>query len=124
MEDSILTSVKKTLNLVSEYTYFDEELITYINSAFSRLNELGVGPSVGFEIADETGKWSDYTVSPVQLNTVKTYISLFVKLLFDPPTLSFLVESQKQQLEKFEWRLTSQRDWELDPVDPLEEVIP
>lgn len=122
MEDSILTSTKMTLNLVSEYTHFDQEIVMYINSAFSRLNELGVGPTNGFEIVDETAKWADYDISPVQLNTVKTYISLFVKLLFDPPTLSFLVESQKQQLEKFEWRLTSQRDWELDPVDPLEEV--
>lgn len=103
--DSILTSIKKLLGISSDYTHFDEDLIIQINSAFSALTQLGVGPIEGFEITDATSTWSEFTDDP-RLNFAKTYIQIKVKLAFDPPTSSALIESYNRQLDELTWRLT------------------
>lgn len=127
METSILTSTKKTLGLAENYAAFDLDIITFINTAFSTLTDLGVGPAEGFMIEDETVKWEDYIGDAAkvdQLNHVKTYIFLRVRLLFDPPTTSYLIGAFEKQLEELEWRLNVKREtteW-TDP-DP-EPVLP
>ena len=50
--DSILTSIKKLLGIAEEYEHFDPDIVMYINSAFSVLTQLGVGPEEGFRIED------------------------------------------------------------------------
>lgn len=127
MEESILKSTKKILGLADNYTPFDLDVITHINAAFSILDQLGVGPEGGFFIEDETPVWDDYLVPPNQLHLIKTYIFLKVRLLFDPPTTSFLIEATTNQLREYEWRLNVFREWALDPVDPMideEESVP
>jgi hypothetical protein len=126
MEESILKSTKKILGLADNYTPFDLDVITHINAAFSILDQLGVGPPGGFVIDDETELWSDYTAPPNQLHLIKTYVFLKVRMLFDPPTTSFLIEATNNQLREYEWRLNSFREWELDPNDPMDqpEFIP
>ena len=122
LETSILKSVKDTLNVAATVDVFDQVILVHINSAFSRLNELGVGPADGFMIEGEDETWEDFGTSVVQTNTVKTYMYLYVRSMFDPPPTSFLIAAQKDQLEKFEFSLTKQATWEADPVDPMEEV--
>jgi hypothetical protein len=122
MEESILKSTKKILGLADNYTQFDQDVITHINATFSILDQLGVGPSGGFHIEDETEVWADYAVPPNQLHLIKTYIFLKVRFLFDPPTTSFLIEATNRQIEEYEWRLNVFREWELDPIDPMTEV--
>lgn len=119
MEESILRSTKKILGIDAAYTPFDLDIITHINAAFSILNQLGVGPQDGFSIEDETTEWDEYLVPPNQLHLVKTYIYLKVRLLFDPPGTSFLIESANNQLKEYEWRLNVFREVEL----PVEEVL-
>jgi hypothetical protein len=121
MEASILISTKKVLGVTQEYTVYDLDIITFINAAFSILSQLGVGPEEGFMIDDDSAKWSDFVVPPNQLNLVKTYIYLKVRLLFDPPTTSYLIEATTKQLEEYEWRLNVYR--ENDIPFPLEVVI-
>ena len=123
MEESILKSTKKILGLADNYTPFDLDVITHINAAFSILDQLGVGPEGGFVIDDETELWSDYDVPANQLHLIKTYIFLKVRLLFDPPTTSFLIEATTNQLREYEWRLNTFREWALDPVDPMDEIV-
>jgi hypothetical protein len=89
MTDSILDSTKKILNLASDYTVFDQDIILHINSVFSTLNQLGVGPVAGFMIEDNTPVWSDFLEGDLRLNNVKTYMYLRVRMLFDPPTLGY-----------------------------------
>ena len=105
--ESILISIKKMLGIDEEYTHFDADIIMHINSVLMILNQLGVGPSGGFIIEDETSTWSDFIPdeTPVQLETVKSYIYLKVKLLFDPPLSSSVIESYNRQISEFEWRL-------------------
>lgn len=110
MEQSILTSTKKILQLADDYTAFDLDVITHINSAFSSLQQLGVGPPGGFSIEDDQAEWADLDLPLIQLSMVKTYIYLKVRALFDPPTTSFLLEATQKQIEELEFRLNIARE--------------
>lgn len=103
--ESILTSIKKLLGLTEEYEHFDPEIIMHINSVFMDLRQLGVGPEEGFFIEDETSVWTDFVSEIGKMEAVKSYMYLRVRLLFDPPANSSLIESMNRQIEKFEWRL-------------------
>lgn len=119
MEPSILTSTKKVLGIAESYTAFDLDILTHLNATFSILDQLGVGPDGGFYVEDATAVWDDYGLPANQLNLVKTYVLLKVRLLFDPPTTSFLIAATEKQIEQYEWRLSTMREWALDPVDPM-----
>lgn len=105
MTDSILTSVKKNLGIDENYEVFDPDITIYINSAFSTLSQLGVGPTEGFMIEDKTATWTTLLGTDPRLNAVKTYVQLRVKALFDPPQTAYLVEAVKQQIQEHEWRI-------------------
>ena len=108
--ESILTSVKKMLGITEEYEHFDADLIMHINSVFMILNQLGVGPSKGFIITDKFATWADFIQSGENLESVKTYMYMKVKLLFDPPMSSAVMESMKQMISELEWRLNVQSE--------------
>jgi hypothetical protein len=110
MADSILISTKKILGLDADYTPFDLDVITHINAAFSILNQLGVGPLDGFFIEGDQETWDDFAVPANQLNLVRTYIFLKVRMLFDPPATSFLIEACNNQIKEYEWRLNVFRE--------------
>lgn len=104
--ESILTSIKKLLGIAEEYEHFDADLIVHINSVFLILSQIGVGPSDGFMITDSNANWNDFVPDDVKkMQAVKTYVYLKVKLLFDPPSNSTLVESTKELIREYEWRL-------------------
>lgn len=103
--DSILDSIKKLLGIDSSYKQFDQDLIMHINSVFLTLNQLGVGPSGGFMIEDASEYWEDYIEDMTKLQAIRTYMYLKVKLLFDPPLSSAVIESMNRQIAEFEWRL-------------------
>ena len=122
MEQSILTSTKKILGLAADYTAFDLDIITHINSTFSTLTHLGVGPAEGFMIEDGEAEWEDFIEDISQLNSVKSYVFLKVRQLFDPPTTSYLITAVEKQIQEFEWRLNSRRE-ETEWVDPDPDII-
>lgn len=103
--ESILTSIKKLIGIDEEYTQFDTDIIIHINSVLMVLTQLGVGPSEGFMISDEYSTWEDFIGNKPYLSSVKSYMHLRVKLLFDPPLSSAALESLKKQADEFEWRL-------------------
>lgn len=103
--DSILTSIKKLLGIAEEYTHFDSDIIMHINSVFMILTQIGVGPSKGFSIEDESAVWTDFIPDVNRLEAVKSFMHLKVKLLFDPPTSSAVMESYNRMISEFEWRL-------------------
>lgn len=121
---SILSDVKKTLGIEEDYQAFDVDILMHINTVFSTLNQLGIGPDAGFMIEDSTPTWDDLLDDDLRLNSVKSYIYLRVRLLFDPPATSYLIEAMRKQVEEFEWRLNVYREetaW-VDP-DPAEESV-
>lgn len=104
--ESILTSIKKLLNIEEDDTNFDEEIIMNINAVFMVLTQLGVGPSEGFEIEDDTSIWTDFIPDMRKFNAIKTYIYMKVKLAFDSASMPGpLIESFNRQIAEFEWRL-------------------
>lgn len=122
MEQSILTSTKKILGIAADYTAFDLDIITHINTAFSTLTQLGVGPADGFMIEDVDAEWYDFIEDDIQLNTVKSYVFLKVRQLFDPPTTSYLIAAMEKQIQEFEWRLNISRE-STEWVDPDPAVV-
>lgn len=110
MTDSILTSTKKVLGIADDYVVFDPDIIMHINTVFTTLNQLGLGPDIGFSIEDDTATWDAFLDGNLNYNSVKTYVYLRVRLLFDPPTTSYLITSMKEQVQELEWRLNIQRE--------------
>lgn len=111
--DSILDSVKKKLGINPEYEYFDQDIIMDINTAFSILRQLGVGPKTGFRIEGSGDVWSDFISkdSPIY-EAVKTYICQKVRMTFDPPTSSVMAEAVNRSISELEWRLNVTAEFE------------
>lgn len=106
MEDSILNTVKKAVGLMPEYDAFDDTLIMHINSVFMILSQVGIGPAKGFRIEDNTAKWSDFLSNEEEnYESIKSYICMKVRLLFDPPSSSTHMQCIKDLVGEFEWRL-------------------
>lgn len=108
--DSILDSVKKNLGLDSSYLAFDPDILMYVNSTFSILNQLGVGPEDGFAIEDKDAAWDTFIDSGPNLHLVKTYVYLKVRMLFDPPQTSYLIEALSKQAAEIESRISTNRE--------------
>ena len=104
--NSILDSTKKKLGLDPENSSeFDPDIIDAINMAFSVLTQMGVGPVEGFVIHDNEAVWSDFIKDDKRLSAVRSYVFIRVRLIFDPPQISYLVSSLTDQMKELEWRL-------------------
>lgn len=106
--DSILTSIKKLLGITEEYAHFDVDIIMHINDAFMTLNQLGVGPSNGFSISSDRELWKDFLSDDKNLEAVKTYVFKKVKMAFDPPQSSSVIDAYNRSIQETEWRLNVQ----------------
>jgi hypothetical protein len=108
--ESILNSVKKMLGIESDYTHFDSDIILNINSVLLTANQIGVGPKEGFVISGEDELWTDFLGPRTDLEAVKTLVYLKVRLLFDPPSSAFVLDSMDRQITELEWRINSQME--------------
>lgn len=104
-DQSILLSVKHALGLTEEYDYFDPDIIMHINSVLMILNQIGIGPAEGLVVSNENQVWADITTDISKLSAIKSYVYLRVRLLFDPPSSSFVLSSMENQSKELEWRL-------------------
>ena len=103
--DSILTSVKKIIGISEEDESFDTDLIMHINSVLMILNQLGVGPEDGFSITDKSAVWTDVIGDNKLIEATKTFVGLKVRLIFDPPTSSAVLDSINKTISELEWRI-------------------
>lgn len=124
MEPSILKSTKKILGVGEADTSFDVDIITHINSVLAVLTQVGIGPSNGYMIEDDTATWDAFIGTDPRLNLTKTYLYLKVRLMFDPPGTSYAIDAMEKQIAEFEWRLNVMREEEswVDPTVPTEPV--
>ena len=109
-KDSILTSIKKLLGITESCTDFDTDIIMHINTVLMTLNQLGIGTE-GFQIEDKNAVWSEFIESD-KLAATKSYVHLRVKLLFDPPLNSAIIEAIKESIRELEWRLNVRVEFE------------
>lgn len=126
MEQSILKSVREYVGIGSDDAAFDNDILSAINTEFSILHDIGIGPQIGFAIEDDTAEWKAFLdveedeEKKVWLSKVKMAVNLRVRLLFDPPAQSFHVTSLQNQLQEHEWRLSVNREtiaW-VNPMPP------
>lgn len=124
LAESILTSTKSALGLAPDYTDFDPELILHINSVLATLHQLGIGPAGGFVITDDQATWTQFLlrdeeyISDPRLNSVKSYVYMEVKMLFDPPTNQAVLTAYKQMIEQAQWRIMVAQDDIINPLPP------
>lgn len=106
ISNSILNSTKRFIGGISENdTSFDVEIIAHINTVIATLRQMGVGPEEGYSITDASNTWDDYLGNSKILDSVKTYIGLKTRMIFDPPTSSAVGEAIKANIAELEWRL-------------------
>lgn len=121
----ILDDTKKVLGLDVTYTVFDVDILMHINSVFSTLNQLGLGPVEGFEV-DEDTEWAEFLEDDARFSNVKTYVYLRVRLLFDPPATSFHIGALEKQIDELAYRINAareDRDWSPSLDDPVPVVL-
>ena len=124
MPGSILDDTKKLLGLDPSYAAFDLDIMMHINTVFTGLSALGIGPAGGFMITDNTATWDSYIGTDLDLNSVKTYIAMRVRMIFDPPPIAAVIEANKAEIEKLEVLLSIKREGEswVDPNPPADPV--
>ena len=114
LEENILSSIKKLLGLNDGVTVFDTDIVIHINTVFANLTQMGVGPqndegkNIGFKISTGNEVWGDFTDNDILIDNVKTYVYIKVKMIFDPPTSSALIDAYNAQAKELEWRLYTQ----------------
>lgn len=112
--DNILSSIKKLLGIPTEETAFDSDIIMHINSVFMILNQLGIGPTDGFTISDDYALWSDFIPDGQNIELVKSYMYMKVRLMFDPPSSSAVLSAMEKSISEFEWRLNVQAETKME----------
>lgn len=118
--ESILISVKGSLGIPENYEYFDQQILFHLNSVMAILPQIGAGPPEGFIVEDETATWGDLIGDTSDRNKflyVKSYVYLRVRLLFDPPSSSSVIDAMERQLRELEWRITVTHDIPYDEED-------
>ena len=110
--ESILNSIKELLGGCAEDNRFDTDIITYINTQFTLLEQKGVTSEPGFQIEDDTATWNDYLKDFQKYNYIKTYIYLKVKLIFDPPANATVLKSMESQVAELDWFIDSKFNYE------------
>lgn len=115
MEESILISIKSMLGIDDDCDSFDEEIIVFINSVFSTLYQIGFDPAKNYMIQSNEESWTDILNGDYGLlNLVKPYVYAKVRMLFDPPTSSFVLESLTKYADELQWRIQVQSEGGFD----------
>lgn len=111
MDDSILISIKKTLGIDADADAFDEALMMHINTALSVLQQLGVGSDGGLCVTDNETTWNELLKGDNRLAMVKTYVQMKVRVLFDPPSSSSVLDAMERNMKETEWRILAVTDY-------------
>lgn len=123
MNDNILNSVKKMCNVAEDDPSFDQDLILYINSALMTIMQEWHGMDHAFRVEDGSETWDDMLgVVDTDFEGVKELVGLKVRMVFDPPSNSSVMQALKEEIQNLEWRLYIWKDMDRlkENVDPSE----
>lgn len=119
MDESILNSIKKDLGLTADYNVFDSDILMFVNGVFSTLYQLGVESAKNKRVEGADTTWEEFFDSDSDLiGLIHPYTYIKVRMLFDPPTSSFVLDNMNKQAAEYEWRIHIQAEGVFD----LEEV--
>lgn len=111
MDESILDSIKQLLGIAKEDDAFDNDILVNINSVFSTLYQLGVGTKEHYFVTNGEETWiAIFAEEQDLIDFIKLYTYMKVRVIFDPPTSSFVLESLNKQIQEIEWRITVQAE--------------
>ena len=110
IEESIFKTIKSLLGPDADYDVFDNDILIFINSALATLTQLGIGPAEGFRITGDTETWHDLLGDYKDLESVKSYVYMKVRLIFDPPSNSTVMNAYEEACKEYEWRLNVTMD--------------
>lgn len=118
MTDSILDSVKKMCNVAEDDPSFNQDLILYINSALMTIMQEWHGMDHAFRVVDGSETWDDLLDDDTDFEGVKELVGLKVRMVFDPPSNSSVMQALKDEIQNLEWRLYIWKDMDrLNDVD-------
>ena len=117
MTDSILDSVKKMCNVAEDDPSFDQDLILYINSAFMTIMQEWHGMDHAFRVVDGSETWDDLLADDTDFEGVKELVGLKVRMVFDPPSNSSVMQALKDEIQNLEWRLYIWKDMDMCQVN-------
>ena len=120
MADNIFNSVKKVVGLLGDDGSFDEDILLHINSVVSTLRQLGLSIPADFYVRDDVQTWQDLLGEFRDLDLVKSYMTMKVRLMFDPPSSSFGLKSMEEMAKEYEWRINCL----VDKLPPEPEEVP
>ena len=122
MADSIFNSVKKVVGLLGDDGSFDEDILLHTNSVIGTLRQLGLSIPADFYVRDDVQTWRDLLGEFRDLDLVKSYMAMKVRLMFDPPSSSFGLKSMEEMVKEYEWRINVLTDQPYsDPILPSPE---
>lgn len=107
---SILNDCKKIIGYEPAYTEFDIDLILFINTTIAYLGQIGVDTAIGYTISDNTNTWDEFMTGEYDFEPIKTYVTMKVKLHFDPPANSVLLQNLEKIVSEAESRISYQVD--------------
>ena len=114
MMDSILDTIKKMLGYdVTADPQFDPTILVLINSAFSELSEIGVLSDSSYRVTSRVNTWSEAFGGRTDVDMIQTFVYLYVRIIFDPPSSSFVLNALNEEKKRIEWRI-SVKGGELD----------
>lgn len=105
----ILSDIKKMLGC-PQSDAFDSDIQSHINASFMELYQMGIGSNRAFYLETGNEEWTHFSEDKALIESVKTYIYIRVKLVFDPPASSTVLESLQRTAERLEWRLNFEYD--------------
>lgn len=101
----ILKDVKQVLGVDAEDRSFDVDIVMHINSALMILRQIGA-LSINSRVVDDSTTWDELFPPANSLWAVQSYIYLRCRILFDPPSNSFVQTAIEKQISELEWRLS------------------
>lgn len=110
IDEYILPSIKKVLGISPDIAAFDTDITMHINTVLANLVQMGIGPSTGYAVTSSENKWSDFITyeQPLLLQNVKSYVYIKVKMLFDPPSATSVIDAMNNQAKEIEYRMYTQ----------------
>lgn len=109
--NTILEDVRKVIGGGLIDHYFDEQICMHINTEIFTLDQLGV--VINHVVVNDETKWTEVIPDIKEFEAIKTWLGLKVRLIFDPPTSSYVMESITSNLNELEFRIQTKAD-ELD----------
>jgi hypothetical protein len=110
---SILSDVKRYCGIEPEDTYWDPQMVLFINTAFATLSQVVASAPKHFTITDDSAEWTDYLNDTPQIEWVKMNVCATVRKMFDPPTNGTVMEAINDVIAETQWRAFLDADNEL-----------